>query len=96
MEKRSFRRSMTLAEYYLWRHLQNHSLFGNKFMFKRYFVCHEYQLIIEIDRTGSSKKHIDEDERGYRVLHFSNMEIFYDIDVVMKRITANINKEGRI
>ncbi len=66
---------------------------GKKIFFIADFYCDEYKLIVEIDGgIHELQKDYDErrtlvlDETGFRIIRFSNKEIFGDIDRVLEKI----------
>lgn len=103
------RKSTTESEKRLWNELKNRKLKGLKFrrqhpihLYIADFYCHEKRLIIEIDggihEQGTIKEHDEnrtsELERlGIRVIRFSNDEVIYSKDLVLKRIIEIIEKK---
>jgi very-short-patch-repair endonuclease len=106
---RSFRKTPTDAERRLWSELRNRELVGFKFrrqhpLGKRIvdFYCEEAKLAIELDGTGHSydlKREDDLDreielyEKGVRILRFSNIEIFENLDGILNFIIYTIDPE---
>lgn len=99
------RKNMTKAEEYLWRFLKRNQL-GVPFrkqhiigMFIADFFCLPSKLIIEIDGLYHSipEQHVCDEERtkwleekGYRVIRFTNNEVLYEIDKVLTTIKINL------
>ncbi len=97
---RELRQPQTPAEIKLWARLRDRQLDGYKFRrqhpigrFITDFYCAERKLVIEID--GDS--HADQveydqarthwlNEEGYRVIRFSNREVFGQLDAVLETI----------
>jgi very-short-patch-repair endonuclease len=99
---RQLRRDLTPVEKILWNALRNRSVGGCKFRrqhpVREYivdFYCHEKELVIEVD--GGIHQDVEVSERdknrtaelermGLRVLRFSNDEVLYALDHVIKEI----------
>lgn len=102
-ERKEMRDHMTEAEERLWDELKSRKL-GVKFRrqhmilgFIADFVSLSHCLIIEVDGGIHDKqKEYDEnrtfllDERGFRVIRFTNEEVLHDIKSVVKRIKEEI------
>lgn len=102
MHAKELRKDSTEAERILWKYLRNRRLNGLKFrrqhpldIFVADFYCHEKRLIIELDggvHDIPEQKEYDDgrtyilEERGFRILRFSNEEIIYDVNNVLERI----------
>ena len=102
---RKNRRKATLAERKLWEHLRSEQL-GVPFrrqhiigMFIADFCCLPERLIVETDGGYHSlpEQRVSDEERanwlneeGYRLLHFTNEEVLYDIDKVITTIKDNL------
>jgi very-short-patch-repair endonuclease len=102
------RRRMTKAEAVLWKKLRERNVFNTKFrrqhpisIFIVDFYCHEYKLVIEVD----GDIHNDEIECQYdlgrtevlnkfglKVIRFTNNQILYSLDSVIKKIQREIAK----
>jgi very-short-patch-repair endonuclease len=101
---RELRREQTAAEERLWRRLRGRKLKGFKFVrqaplgpYFGDFVCREGKLVIELDgATHGTEAEIQHDERrsaylvdqGYRVIRFTNVEVFETADSVIETILA--------
>lgn len=99
---RKNRANMTLAEKVLWEHIRNKQL-GLKFVRQQPiydyivdFVSRDDGLIIEVDGGYHSERtRMDDDEvrqnflegKGYHILRFTNEEVLYDTEEVLKRIS---------
>lgn len=101
---RELRRRQTDAERLIWSRLKNKSLNGYKFVRQEAagwyfldFACREHRLAVEVD--GAT--HSTDDERasdafrtavlarmGYRVIRFTNIEVYENLDGVMDTILA--------
>ena len=95
------RKNATLAEDILWENIRNKTL-GVEFRrqhiiadFIADFVCLDKMLIIEIDGGYHSERKQKEDdelrterlnELGFRVIRFSNEEVQFNIEEVLKKI----------
>jgi len=98
--------NQTDAEILLWQHMRDQAL-GTKilrqFIIADYivdFVSLQHQLVIEVDgayhaELEQQRYDASRTERlehlGFRVLRFSNEEIFNNIDFVINQIKNNIN-----
>jgi very-short-patch-repair endonuclease len=101
---RSFRREATKAETILWRHLQNRQLSVAKFVrqepigpYFADFACRKAKLIVEIDGPTHENKEAYDAQRtarlsalGYRVIRFTNDQIFGDLGPVLDEITRHL------
>lgn len=101
----------TEAETVLWNNLSNKQLKSYRFKrqhpiyyFIADFYCHQLQLIIEVDGGYHSqpKQFQYDKERDYElnrlginVLHFTNEEVLYDINKVLKTIEDYIDEYNR-
>ena len=96
------RKNATLAEQYLWEHLRGNALkvdFLRQHIIGDYivdFVSRHSGLVIEVDGGYHSELHQQENDAdreynlermGYHVMRFSNEEVLYDIDNVIRKIT---------
>ncbi len=102
---RQMRRNPTLAEAELWKHLRARKLYGIKFRrqhpffsFILDFYCKEYKLIIEIDGDSHANRFVHDmlrDQRfqqeGYTILRFTNEDVLYSIQTVLKKITHTVD-----
>ena len=95
------RQFQTDAESLIWKHIRNSNLgvkFNRQYIIGDYivdFVCLEKRLIIEIDGGYHSEyEQIQKDEQrtenleamGFKVIRYTNEELFTDIDVVLNNI----------
>ncbi len=103
---RELRKNMTDAERLLWMKLRRKQLKGLQFYTQKPignfivdFYCPKVKLIIELDggqhytEEGIEKdKARDNDlqKQGFRVLRFSDREIFKQLDGVLEKIYANL------
>jgi len=101
------RKNATLAEDILWENIRNKTL-GVEFRrqhiiadFIADFVCLDKMLIIEIDGGYHSERKQKEDdelrterlnELGFRVIRFSNEEVQFNIEEVLKRIQNTLRE----
>ena len=98
---RGLRANMTDAELYLWRHLRQRQIGGNRFRrqhpvgpYIADFVCIEQRLIIEVD--GGQHADSSSDLRrgdhlraaGYCVIRFWNNDVLSNIEGVIAEISA--------
>ncbi len=104
------RRNMTLPELILWKRLKNKKLFNIKFrrqhpinIFIVDFYCHEYKLVIEIDgeiHNSDENREYDEgrtyelERYGLKVIRFTNEQVTFKIDSVIKQIQKVISDLG--
>lgn len=98
---KALRNNQTDAEYALWQHIRNKQL-GYKFRRQQVigfniadFVCLDKKLIIEVDgKIHLSRKEYDDartlelGNAGYRVIRFTNEQVFSDIEHVIREIKA--------
>jgi very-short-patch-repair endonuclease len=91
---------MTHAEAILWERLRDRKCAGYKFRRQASigwyvvdFLCMAQSLILEVDGSIHEKQQQydreregDLKERGYRIIRFSNEDIVYDLDGVVKKI----------
>jgi very-short-patch-repair endonuclease len=105
---RELRRQQTAAEERLWGRLRGRKLKGFKFArqaplgpYFGDFVCRECKLVIELDgATHGTEAEIERDERrsaylanqGYRILRFTNAEMFETADSVIETILAALEQ----
>jgi very-short-patch-repair endonuclease len=105
---RTLRREQTVAEEQLWRHLRGRKLNGFKFVRQEPigpyfgdFVCREEKLVVELDgATHGTVPEIKRDERrsgylaewGYRVIRFTNAEVFEAPGGVVETILAALER----
>ena len=101
------RKNATLAEDILWENIRNKTL-GIEFRrqhiiadFIADFVCLDKMLIIEIDGGYHSERKQKEDdelrterlnELGFRVIRFSNEEVQFNIEEVLKKIQNTLRE----
>jgi very-short-patch-repair endonuclease len=96
------RRMMTLAELLLWKKLSDRKIFNTKFrkqhpinIFIVDFYCHEFKLVIEVDGDIHNDEIVSEydlgrtallNKFGFKIIRFTNEQIIYNIDWVIKKI----------
>lgn len=94
------RREMTPAEKILWNELRTNKLNGLHFRrqqnidrFIADFYCHQHALIVEVDGSIHETQKEDDAEReayliarGFRIIRFTNKEIFNDLKSVLQKI----------
>jgi very-short-patch-repair endonuclease len=106
---RSLRRDMTSAERKLWRALRGHGLAGLHFRrqapcgpYIADFLCHAARLVVEVDgATHSTDDEIARDRRrdawfaenGFRVLRFTNAEVYDNLDGVLETIFSKVRED---
>jgi very-short-patch-repair endonuclease len=111
-QARQLRRNQTSAEGLLWSRLRNRGLNGFKFVRQEpvgpYIVdmlCRMEMLVIEIDgATHSTDAEMQYDRRrtaslskaGYRVLRFTNTEVYENLDGVLETILAKLERRDTI
>ena len=97
---KSLRREMTPAEKVLWKELKTNKLGGLHFRRQQIidglivdFYCHQFALIVEVDGgIHELQKETDAEreshliERGFRIIRFTNQEIFKDLPTVLKKL----------
>jgi very-short-patch-repair endonuclease len=99
---RKLRSSETDAEHLLWRHLRNRGVGRAKFRRQQAlgpylldFYCHEHGLVVEVDGSQHFEEPIAStdqvrtrwlEERGLRVLRFTNREVLTEMVGVLERI----------
>jgi len=107
---RRLRRSMTLAEFELWKRLRNRGCGGYRFRRQHVlhgfivdFYCRELGLAIEIDGDVHDEQQGYDRERdevlrlhGVRVIRFRNEEVLDDAEMVLRKLisVAPICKEA--
>ena len=102
------RENATLAEQYLWEHLRGKTLgvdFLRQHIIGDYivdFVSRHDGLVIEVDGGYHSEPQQQQEDvirenylerMGYHVMRFSNEEVLFNIDSVIKQITAYFENE---
>jgi len=101
------RKNPTEAEVFLWQNLQNKQLDGYKFRREHIigdfivdFVCLSTQLIIEVDggyHNEENQKEFDQarteylNQKGFRVIRFTNGEVLNDIEKTLEIIKSALN-----
>ena len=109
---RELRHEQTAAEERLWRRLRGRKLKGFKFVrqaplgpYFGDFVCRERKLVIELDgATHGTDTEIQRDERrsaylmnqGYRVIRFTNAELFEATDGVIETVLAALEQRATL
>ena len=97
---KSLRSEMTPAEKILWKELKTNKLNGLHFrrqqIIDRFivdFYCHQHALIVELDGgVHDLQKGLDVEREaylmahGFRIIRFTNQEIFKDLPTVLKKI----------
>ena len=107
---RSLRRDATFAEAKLWAKRRNRQLNGYKFVrqepigpYIADFACRELRLVIEIDgATHSTDDELSRDASrtsflnaaGYRVICFTNREVFHHPEGVLETVLASLDVQG--
>ena len=105
---RALRKDQTGAEAALWKAVRGRALGGLKFVrqepigpYFADFVCRERKLIVEIDgATHSTDEELDRDQVrteflrqcGYRVVRFTNDEVYRNLDGVLQTILAQLGE----
>ena len=105
---RENRKNATLAESILWEQLRDNVL-GVKFLRQHVigdyivdFVSRKGGLVIEVDGGYHAERQQQEDDQyresaleqmGYHVLRFTNEEVLYETEDVIKRINKYFNNE---
>ena len=97
---KKLRRELTLTEKILWKELRTNKLNGLHFRrqqiihgFVADFYCHQKELIVEVDGEIHEQQMEYDIERdaflvaaGFRILRFTNAEIFEDLRGVLEKI----------
>ena len=102
------RKSMTKAEAVLWKKLREKNVFNTKFrrqhpisIFIVDFYCHEYKLVIEVDGDIHNDEIASQydlgrtevlNKFGLKVIRFTNNQILYNLDSVIKKTQRGIAK----
>ena len=102
------RKNMTPAEKLLWKRLERKQIHGLRFRrqhpvarFIADFYCHAALLIIEIDGGIHHDTEVAQHDRereielrslGLNVMRFTNREIMHDIDTVIQKISATVQR----
>ena len=105
---RALRRAATSAERKMWAGLRNRALGGYKFVrqerigpYYADFACREARLVVEIDgATHSTERELAYDKaredflraQGYRVVRFTNEEVYEQSDRVFDAILAALEE----
>ena len=103
---RELRRSSTLAEKSLWKHMRNKKLSDSAFrrqhpidIYIVDFYCHQQKLVIEVDGEIHNSKFAKErdegrtaeiEQFGIKVIRFTNEEILENIEQVLKIIKSHL------
>jgi very-short-patch-repair endonuclease len=109
---RELRHEQTAAEERLWRCLRGRKLKGFKFVrqaplgpYFGDFVCRERKLVIELDgATHGTEAEIQRDQKrsaylanqGYRVIRFTNTEVFETADDVIETVLAALGQRATL
>ncbi|HEY2783514.1 MAG TPA: endonuclease domain-containing protein [Fimbriiglobus sp.] len=107
---RQLRREMTPAEVILWRELRGRRFEGAKFRrqqpvgpFIVDFLCAELKLVIELGGDTHSGREVDDQARqesleveGFRVLRYTNPDIYDDLETVLNDIWSAIDAARRV
>ena len=103
---RHLRRSQTSAEDIFWSEVRNRRFLKLKFRrqvpISKYFadfVCESEKLVVELDDVSHADR-IEYDlerttileDHGYRVIRFSNTEVYEDIDGVMESLVRFVGQ----
>jgi very-short-patch-repair endonuclease len=105
---RKLRKNSTFTEIMLWNYLKGEQMKGFDFDRQRPidnyivdFYCKDLQLAIEVDgesHYGNEKADKERENRlsklGVTVLRFDDMEIVYELDVVLKKIERWIEENA--
>lgn len=104
---KQLRANCTPAEEEMWKRLRESQLglkFRRQHPLANYiadFYCHQAKLVVEIDGSIHKLQHIKEydegrtyvmEQLGIKVLRFSNEDVFFEIDMVLKRIKDEIDR----
>ena len=103
------RNNPTEAERLLWFYLSNKQLgvrFRRQHIIGQYiadFACLDKMLIIELDggyhslpeqQISDEQRTADLQEKGYRVIRFTNEELFNGIDIILTKIKNALNENA--
>ncbi len=104
---KQLRKSMPEAEYQLWQHIRRKQLAGHYFRrqlpigsYVADFACVKEKLVIEIDGYGHSadidirhdnKRTMYLNNLGWRVIRFSNEDVYDDIGEVVEAIAGHLS-----
>jgi len=97
---RLLRKHLTPAEQALWSRLRDRQLAGIKFRrqhplgpFVADFYCAESRLVVELDggvhdqmQERDANRTVEFEQRGYRVIRFSNARVLHEIEQVLEEI----------
>jgi very-short-patch-repair endonuclease len=102
------RKNTTLPEKILWKKLRDRKLFKVKFrrqhpvdIFIVDFYCHEIRLVIEIDgeihetdevKEYDSSRQASLEQHGLTVIRFSNHEVKFNLETVIKSIMEKVTE----
>ncbi|WP_090120254.1 endonuclease domain-containing protein [Lutibacter oricola] len=106
--RKKLRNSLTPAEAFLWKCLQQKKLEGRKFRRQHSilnyivdFYCTEEKLIIELDgqvhfnvvqQDKDAKRTIELESLGFKVIRFENKQVFEETEFVLNSIKSNFKK----
>jgi very-short-patch-repair endonuclease len=104
------RKNMTLPELILWKKLRDKKYFKTKFrrqhpvnIFIVDFYCHQYKLVIEIDgevhnipenREYDDGRSYELEKYDLNIIRFTNDQVMYNLDFVLKQIQNKISELG--
>ena len=105
---RALRQRQTPQEQKVWARLRDRRLNGYKFRrqhpigpFVADFYCAEARLVVELDGSGHARQsEYDQartgwlEERGYRVIRFTNTEVDHNLHAVLEKILTTCQVEG--
>lgn len=103
--RKELRQTLTSAEAFLWKHLQQKKLEGKKFRRQHSidnyivdFYCAAERVIIELDGEVHNNPIAEENDRkrdaylsrlGFKVIRFENKMVFEHLPSVLQKIKAN-------
>ena len=106
--RQALRRNMPKAEWNLWMRLKNKQIFGYKFRrqygidsYVVDFYCPKVKLAVEVDGDSHFKYGVKEKDKrrqnkiesyGIKVLRFTNIDIYENIESVLDQIWGTIKK----
>lgn len=109
---RELRKSMTMAEQELWKHIRKNQLDGFRFrrqhpvaQFILDFYCHDSKLAIEVDgliHDQRDQKLYDQErdivihELGVKVIRFKNEDIFQNLPEILTKIRSELKARSEL